>query len=183
MPGYKRSNTEIKFWYDMVVKYQGSSMPFEYFCKKEGINYKTLKNWMYRMNPWTMKFKDKKEEEIQLAELCIAEEQNHESFCKYNKMDIRRLKRVITYINYMKKINVNYNEQKESKEENPVIKSLEPTEKTMKFVEVEPDPVHQELITPKNDLELIISKGVKVSVSSEISSEKLITIIEFLRNL
>lgn len=86
------------------------------------------------------------------------------------------MERVSVYANYMKRLGINIFE---SKSEN----------KKMTFIEARQEPApmiensYQELITPKNDLELIIGKGVKVSVSSEISSEKLISIIEFLRNL
>ena len=64
----------------------------------------------------------------------------------------------------------------------------------MKFIKIENPVVQQnqiiqsaepkqEVLKEKNDVELIISKGVKVVVSPEVGADKLIRIIELLKDL
>lgn len=174
----KPTDEDIKLWWDEVQNYRNSKLSLTAYAKKNNLAYTTFVGWVYRFDPWTGKYKNDKERELELVELYLATNAPREQFSLKHGIHKDRLTTLVVHLGYMERL------------KNYLAGQNEQEQKTMKFTEIKPEQpiikrtfIEHEVITPKNDLELIIKKGVKVTIAPEISNEQLITIIEFLRNL
>ncbi|HEY1645922.1 MAG TPA: hypothetical protein VGF75_06165, partial [Candidatus Saccharimonadales bacterium] len=98
-------------------------------------------------------------------------------FVKSHDIDIKTLSTLATHLNYIDAIA----EMKDKKEP-----------KSMQFIQVPQklipsdypsSPIEPEVVKKQNDIELMISAGVKVVVAPEVGADKLIRIIELLKDL
>lgn len=78
----RKSDLEVRFWYDMSEKYFSRDCEGTKFCEQEGVDYKILKNWIYRLNPWQQKYSGSKEEELNQYKRMIESTEPSTIFCK-----------------------------------------------------------------------------------------------------
>lgn len=175
----KKSPKEIWFWYERIEDFRKSGMTAKSYCNVNEIEYKRLNNMIYRID--YKKYSDPVEYKklMQLGRKFKTSEMGPTQFSKAHDIPVRIMGEVVTHMNYLEIIE----KVKQEKAEN-----------RMKFIEVSPPPVSHaiesiskpeeaEVIEKQNDLEIIISKGVKVSISPNIDSMKIIKIIELLKDL
>lgn len=172
----KRDKNEVWYWYETINQFESSGMPLKEFCAEYKVDYRKLCNMRYRLI-----YKRDTNPELYAKLLTIGRKFSKSGipvskFAKDNGVEVRWLSEVSTHIGYLDLI------EKIKKEREP---------DGMKFVQVTPrwDPPSPpdvpvaEVVAKQNDLEIIISKGVKVSISPNIDSMKIIKIIELLKDL
>ena len=139
---------------------------------------------------------------MDLAYECLRQKKSTMSFSKENNIEYKHLAEAITHSHYLRRIkklkqmhadgmlNKTVGVKKEEDHEElkfvqvPRINQIplsQPIE--IKEIEIQREETQQEVVEKQNDIELIISKGVKVVVSPNVGTEKLIKIIELLKDL
>lgn len=175
----------VIFLYEKVEEFNQSELSEKEFCNRHNLSFSTFKNFKYILNfdKRINKLKEKYDHYLEEAKREGCSIRGIAAKYNLNKTEIGLYN---IYLKY-KKIIANY------------LNSKNTIEQPMSFVKVkaqEPIATHEmnhhpiqiqskepELMEKQNDLELIISKGIKVIVSPEIDSMKLIKIIELLRNI
>lgn len=94
-------------------------------------------------------------------------------FCKEHNFDIKVLSPLVTHLNYLDVIQLMQDKQESA----PMFIQV-PSTQTQAPVVHEP-----EVLRKQNDIELTISVGVKVVVAPEVGADKLVRIIELLKDL
>ena len=167
---FRNDRQEIWEWYEVIKKFNESGLMPKVFCTENNIDYTRFFNMRFRID--YKKYTDPKmyAHLMKLGKKFLESGGKSSEFAKEHKIESRILREVVTHINYLQLI-----------EE---IKA-EKTPETMKFVQIQHQiPIEEnEVIEKKNDLEIIIAKGVKVSISANLDSQKIIKIIELLKDL
>jgi len=170
----KTSDADVWYWHELMEAFVLSGMKPKAYCDRHKIKYKDFTNKRYRI---LYKVKSNPKQyaiDTIIARKYMSSGQPAREFAKDNGIDFRILGQLVTHLGYLDII-----ERLKKEKHQP--------EETMNFIQVPSfqkiQPVEQEALEKKNDIELTISSGVKVIVSPEVSSEKLIKIIEFLKDL
>lgn len=176
----KKDHDEIWYWYQKIQEFHESGMEPKEYCDSYEVDYKKFTNMKYRID--FKKFTDTAlyEESLPIARKYLASGDSAYKFAKANSIDINLLGQMSTHLRYIDIIE-RMKQAIESKEE-----------KKMSFIQVPPNssvtfPIiteqEHEVVEKQNDIEIIINKGVKVIISPNIESMKIIKIIEFLKDL
>lgn len=170
----KKDHDEIWYWHLKVEEFKKLGMGQKEYCDAHELDYKRFCNMYYRID-----YKRSRDPEL-YAKLVATTRKYLSSgapaskFARANDIHPRILSETVTHLGYIDIIE----SMKKSKEEKP-----------MQFIHVPVvnlpyiPPKEQEVVEKQNDLEIIIAKGVKVSISPNIDSMKIIKIIEFLKDL
>lgn len=188
------SNDEIKFWYDHCEGQKKTNFSLVNYCHKNKLDSKLFSNWKQRFNPWHGKYKMAKEREIELAELYQATNPPRNYFCNKHGLPVHRLSIILAHLGYMERLKEIYDEDiNESKqkldvevpehENQPERQSMQFITRTEEMALPIPHAPMAEVIEEQNHIELTITKGVKVTLSPEFPAEKIIKIIELLKDL
>lgn len=201
----------IKKWYEHVTNLlldnKTSKRPALY-ARNNNLDYKNVRNWIYRFNPWYGKYIKQKEREIYLYDLYVATDAHRDKFCAKHGISQHRLTIVGTHRNYIERLNYIYNDDiphadlvlGKKVEDNSIIEIPKEVATSFKLFQPKqeiqpiniPEPVitnirHEnephEVFEPKNEIELSMQKGVKVILSPETTTDKIVKIIEFLKEL
>lgn len=171
----KKDHDEIWYWFQKIEEYKSSGMKPKEYCTEYEIDYKKFSNMMYRIEYKKHSHPDEYQKLLPMTRKYMSSGAPASKFAKAHDIDIRILSEMVTHLGYTDIIE----SMKESKEELP-----------MKFIEVPMismsnggSPIPHEVVEKQNDIEIIISKGVKVSISPNIDSMKIIKIIELLKDL
>lgn len=166
----KKDHDEIWYWHQKIEEFHSSGMAPKEYCSEYEIDYKKFSNMRYRIE-----YKKHTHPEVYMNCLPIVRKYMKSGapaskFAKANSIDIKLMSEMVTHLGYQDIIE----KMKAEKEEKP-----------MQFVQVQQRLAVQEaeIVEKQNDLEIIITKGVKVSISPNIDSMKIIKIIEFLKDL
>lgn len=171
----KTDHEEIWKWYEILEDFRKSGLAGKEYCNKNNMQYAKFVNMIYRIH--YKKYANPTEYNILLllGRKYLNSGLQASKFAQANNIKVVKLSEVTTHIRYLDII------EKKLQEKAP---------ERMKFIEVtaKPDnlissPQQAEVIEKQNDIEIIISKGVKVSISSSIDSMKIIKIIELLKDL
>jgi hypothetical protein len=173
----KKNKEEVWYWHEKVEEYQLSGMGPKAYCDAYKVEYKKFSNMLFRFVFKKVNNPELYEKYMNLARKFLKSDMNPKDFCKIHDIDQRHLNETCTHIGYLDLI-------EEIKKEK---------QSEMKFIEVPIIPIKaftpymeqksQEVLEKQNDLEIIISKGVKVSIAPNIDSMKIIKIIELLKDL
>lgn len=172
----KKDHDEIWYWHLKVEEFIESGMAPKAFCESRELDYKKFSNMRYRIEYKRITHPDMYKKNVPIARRYIASGIPASKFAKDNNIDVRILSELVTHLGYVDIIENMKNGIKKEPE-------------TMNFIQVPsinlpmPTPPEPEVIEPQNDLEIIIAKGVKVSISPNIDSMKIIKIIELLKDL
>lgn len=177
----KRGGKEhVKYWYDIYLKYKESGLQKTVFCKKNNIVLKLFTNKLFRIEykKYTSPELYKKLFEIGLESFDTTE--NLYDICDRHNIPFSQLSEIRTHIRWNRVI------EELKKEDNSNMKFIEIPSKS---IPIEPTPITKEpetkteALKKQNDIEIIINQGVKVLLSPQIDSTKIIKIIEFLKDL
>lgn len=189
--GISRPDKEVWFWYEMIEKYKNSYLPKPQFCQENKLEPKMFQNMYYRI----VYKEDSNPEEyhrmIKLANKFIESEDKLKDFSKKHMVTDSQLSSTITHLSYKRVID-RIKESKIPKSEtasgfievpqNIESKPFAPNQ--LKLIECPPNPpTLPEVVEKKNDIEIIIQKGVKVCISPNIEPMRVIKIIELLQEL
>lgn len=163
---------EVWHWYNIINECNASGLNPKKFCEKRGYDYA-----MFCSRHSRIVWKSKTDPEmyakvVPLGRKFLESGMRPSDFVKIHDIDIKTLSTLATHLNYLNAIE----EIKSQKEP-----------RSMQFIQIPNSPqvptIETEVVKKQNDLELIISKGVKVTVAPEVGADKLIRIIELLKDL
>ncbi len=167
----KRSNEEVWLWYNHILEQEASGINGKQWCERNSVDYKTFCNYTWRIN-WKSKTDREMYDRIApLAREYLNSGKPMSKFCREHKADIKLLTQCATHLNYVDLI-----DRLKAKKE----------PQSMNFIQV---PAVQarvqepELVEKQNDIEITITKGVRVSIAPNIDPMKIIKIIELLKDL
>lgn len=172
---------EMWYWYENIEDFKKSGMGQAKYCRENNLDYSKFCNMYYRIIFKSVSNPKENERLIHLGRKYLRSDILAERFTKDNGINRSILSEVCAHIRYIDMIA----EIKAQKNE---------SEKPMNFIQVPTIPISKggspnlisqepEVVEKQNDLEIIITKGVKVTISPNIDSMKIIKIIEFLKDL
>lgn len=173
----KKDHDEIWYWYQKVEEFKTSGMKQKEYCEHYDVDYKKFCNMLYRIEYKRTSDPELYEKLIPVTRKYMASGAPASKFAKAHEIDIRLLSEMVTHLGYRDIIE----SMKEAKKEKP-----------MQFIQVPsvqsaiarpPIQPEHEVLEKQNDIEIMITKGVKVSISPNIDSMKIIKIIELLKDL
>ena len=173
MNNSRTSREEIWEWHLKIEDFLKSGLPPKAFCTSKNINYKQFTNMKYRLvykrdsDPITYA------KHVQLGQKYLASDLSASKFAKANNFEIKLLSVVGTHLRYSAVIEEMKREKEGSK---------------LRLIQVPNAPTVQEapqaeIVEKQNDIEINISKGVRVLIASNVDSMKIIKIIELLKDL
>lgn len=180
----KLADKDIWFWYQHIVTQKASEVTAPTYCTEHGLDYKKFTNMRYRMFSTQQSRPEEYDKMVALARKFMASGLSISAFCTKHKVDKVKLTEINTHVKYHDVID-------RLKKENQ-----KPSD-TMHFIALDPKasttmPSQQylnqfappaEVVEARNDIELVITKGVKVMISPQVDSMKIIKIIELLKDL
>lgn len=176
---------EIWKWYQIIKDQKKSGLAGMKYCKQHNIDYKKFANQRFRM----FNIKDARPGEYKdmrkWSEKFLDSETPLTQFCRDNDVDRVKLMEMNTHVQYERVLaRLKTEKGDETKEEEKpnmnFVQLKNPT--TPKTFLAQPVQEH-ELVEAQNDIELKITKGVKVLISPQVDSMKIIKIIELLKDL
>lgn len=188
------TNDEIKFWYEHCQNQQNSLSTLLEYSREFNLDSKLLSNWKQRFNPWHSKYANEKKREQDLYELYRATNPVRSKFCAKHNLPVHRLSIISAHYGYMdrlKEIYVDELYEPFNQEDYMDEPDAPPEPQPMKFItRQEQQPIipistapEAEVIEEQNDIELTITKGVKVILTPDFPALKIIKIIELLKDL
>lgn len=176
----KRTDEEIWYWYEKIEDYRKSGLPATLYCRSNNLDSKKFNNM--RITIEYIKYSKPKiyEEYLPAARKYLESGGDINLICAEYNVDKYHLGNMTTHLRYLEVI-----------EKMKKVKG-ETESKPMSFIQVPPKssvkvytetPVEPEVVEKQNELEIMITKGVKVSISPNIHSMKIIKIIELLKDL
>lgn len=178
------SDDEIWYWYTACIAQRESNMPLPQWCKANSVDYKYMSNVRQRMegkkytNPAYYKKLMEHVGELNASGMVPRH------YCKENKLNKLHLEAARTHWKYLQRIEYIKTERERNNLEMhfiniPVKKDI----KTLKTSEPKLSFSTPQVIEASNDIELMITQGIKVIISPSIDATKIIKIIDLLRNL
>lgn len=179
------SDNDIWFWYCAIKEQKESEISANTYCKLKTLDYKKFTNLRYRIFYTEHLRPDEYQMLIKIGRESINSPMRAGLFAKIHNISKAKLSEVKTHILYKDAID-------RLKIERNTLESQE-----MSFIKVAPAqkviipapqysfpvPVPAEIMEAQNDIELVITKGVKVMISPQVDSMKIIKIIELLKDL
>jgi hypothetical protein len=174
---FESRQDEIIYWHKHIVEQEKSGNSVLRYCEKNGLPYKKFSNMKNRIKYSCQGNQELYNEYVKYARELKKSGMPIGRFCKLHDVDKYRLGEMVTHLSFK-----------------DVIESYQKPEqdKPMQFIQVpsvqgavaRPSiAVEAEVMKKQNDVELIISAGVKVVVAPEVGAHKLIRIIELLKDL
>ncbi len=157
-----------------IEEYKSSGMKPKEYCTEYEIDYKKFSNMIYRIDYRRYSHPEEYKKLLPVVKKYMVSGAPASKFAKANDIDIRILSEMVTHLGYTDIIE----SMKKSKEAQPLLFIQVPTMNLPM-----PTQHEAEIVEKQNDIEIIISKGVKVSISPNIDSMKIIKIIELLKDL
>ena len=194
-----RKNTDDEIWetYLWMKKFEEYNGSKKQFCNENGIPYLSFINVLYRINNCRYTHPERYIKLMNIGKLYLSRKGGitAKEIASMHNIEKASLTEIITHMRYLSVIEERLKKQERNKE--------------IKFIAVEPikasdsngqmgensvvaskinesiDFVHQpaEVIINRNDIEITISKGIKVSIAPDIDSTKIIKIIDLLKDL
>jgi len=177
----KLTDEEIWKWYQIILDQKTSSMSGVQYCKKNGIFYKTFSNTKHRMFSYKHSRPKEYEEYKEWSRLLSEGELQLTDFCRKHKIDRIKLIEMNTHLNYQEILERLKKEKGEMEE--PQMSFVQ-VKAPQSFLTTQSPPIQEpELVEAQNDIEITITKGVKVMISPQVDSTKIIKIIQLLKDL
>lgn len=176
----RRTDEEIWQWHQLIQAQKTSGLSQLDFCKQREIDYKAFSNVRFRMEYKSVTDPERNAELVQLVREYRTSHESRESFAKRHGLDKNVLCMAITHVVYqdaLAKIKA-----KQEPEEMQFIQAPTIPLQQRGILATKP-PNQSEFVEKQNDIEIIISKGVRVTISPNIDPMKIIKIIELLKDL
>ncbi len=202
----KNSKEEIWFWYCHLMAYEKSKMQFSKYCRKNNLDAKKFQNVKNRLIFCKEHDLKKYNRYIALAKAYSACDLGREEFCSQNSCDELLVGFAVTHLNYLAMVEdmraSGASLKPERPDSAPYIDYSVDKNDSMSFIKVgEPEvttpepntyltiaPQEMQVIDPviipqQNKIELTVAKGVKIEISPDISSEKILSLINLLKDI
>jgi hypothetical protein len=173
----KRSKDEVWYWYGVMEQFETSGMRQKEYCDQYDVHYKKFCSMRYRIIYKRDTHPELYKKLLPIGRKYLESGAAASKFAKEHDVTMNLLSEVGTHIGYLDLIEEIKHEKEPAKMN--FIKVPNPQSLPSHTVE-SPEP---EIVEKQNDIEIIISKGVKVSISPNIDSMKIIKIIELLKDL
>lgn len=178
----KTHHDEIWYWYEKVQEFMNSAISQRKYCHEHNVDYKKFPNMYYRIIYKTYSDPKLYESLVPLVRKYMSSETPAHKFAKDHGIHSRILTEMVMHLGYLDIIEKMKSEKEAAK---------------MKFIQVPPmgsvtvptmnlpmiTQQEHKVVEKQNDIEINITKGVKVSISPNIDSMKIIKIIELLKDL
>lgn len=175
----KKGPDEIWYWYQKIEKFHASGMREKQYCDENDIDYRMFKNMRYRIEFKKFSHPEVYENILPITRKYITSGVSGFKFSKIHNVDIKLMNEMRTHLAYVDIIE-DLKEKYELKEEQMSFIRV-PANSSVTFPIIKQD--EPEVVKKQNDIEIIITKGVKVIISPTIDSMKIIKIIELLKDL
>ncbi len=173
----KKDHDEIWYWYQKIQEFHELGLAQKEYCDAHEVDYKKFCNMYYRIDYKRTRDPELYAKLVATTRKYIASGAPASKFARANDIHPRILSECVTHLGYLDIIE----SMRQSKEEKPMQFIQVPTvQGALARPNMEPE---HEVVEKQNDIEIIISKGVKVSISPNIDSMKIIKIIELLKDL
>ena len=185
----KRTNEEILEWFEILERWRESGMGRVEFCKENNIPLGAFANMKRNLYLCQYEKPDHYKTLIDLAEKYLSSKKTSRQFSEENNIDQVSLGNAATHLKYLRLLEKAFKEKYQQ-------------ESSMNFVQIDnsskdfdkkdysedvhneiQEEVREEVIEKRNDVELMIAKGIKVFISPNIEAEKIIKIIELLKDI
>lgn len=170
----KNTDEDIWEWYQHIENWKKSGLPQKKFAESVGISYNKMTNMIFRIIYKATSDPKTYAKLVKFGRSYLESGSKFSSqYAKDNGIMPSHLSEIITHLNYLDIIE-RMKKEKESQ---------------MNFIQVPTmnlpmlTPQEPQIMEKQNDLEIIISKGVRVSISSNIETMKVVKIIELLKDL
>jgi hypothetical protein len=163
---------EVWHWYKVVREFEESEMLQKRFCTERGYDYKTFVNRYTRIVWKSKSHPELYARVVPLGQKFLKSGMRPSDFVKIHDIDIKTLSSLATHLNY-----INVIEEMKSRDKASPMQFIQ-----LPSVQQRPA-MEPEVLKKQNDVELIISAGVKVIVAPDVGADKLIRIIELLKDL
>lgn len=174
----KLDHDEIMKWYGIMQDFKESGLAQKQFCDAAKIDYKKFCNMRYRIISRSETNPDWYAKNVPIARRYMASDLIASKFSKANGISLGHLSELTTHLGYLDIIESRLG-GKETENPQPPMTFLKVPTVNLPFIQ----PREAEIVEARNDIELVITKGVKVIVSPELGTDKLIKIIELLKDL
>lgn len=162
-------------WYLIIEDFKKSGLKARKYSIKNNLNHQKFCNFLFRIVYKSHTNPEWYKNMVTIVRKYMETGGSRDDFAKNNGINRTHLCQMVTHLNYVDLI-----------EDLKYKKGL----KNMNFIEVQnPTPKKEiivsepEVIDARNDIELIISKGIRVIIAPGIESMKIIKIIELLKDL
>jgi len=174
----KLTDDEIMHWYNHLLDWKTTNVSGKIYAERHNLNHKKLGNMGKALLSCSYTNPKKYQKLISLGKEYLNGNEPLKDFCKKHQIEETVITNIATHIKYLARIK-------------EIMNKSEPVEpEPMSFIQVpkttkmsEPTSPEAEVVEKKNDIELIVDRNVKVILSPQIASEKIIKIIEFLKEL
>lgn len=178
----RTDDDEIWYWYEVINEYHNQKLPLGKYCKSKNIDLNKFTGRYARVVYISKSKPELYKKLVPITRKFLSSKIKQSEFIKNNDISKVQLSFMVTHLNYLDAIE-RMKIAKGNKEMNfikipqvqPLISAIEPNQ--IQELQV------TEVIKKQNDVELVISKGVKVVVSPDVGADKLIRIIELLKDL
>lgn len=167
----RRSHDEIKYWNIKIEEFHRTGMSPRDYCREYQVDPAKFAMMRQRIEFISVTQPERYKAAIPIVREFMKSYIKPSDFVQTHDIDIGLLCNMATHLRYR-----------------DIIEEAKP----MEFIQVptipmtkggSPVPVEPEVVKPQNPVELIISSGVKVVVAPEVGADKLIRIIELLKDL
>jgi len=175
------TDDEIWKWYQLILQQRKSNGSGLQFCKTNNLDYKKFTNFKNRIFCFKHTRPKEYEEYMVWAQLLAEEEVGLTDFCRKHKINRETLIQINTHVNYLEIIDRLKKERGGIEEPQMNFVQVKPPQNF--FIQKEQPAPDPEVMESQNDIEITITKGVKVMISPQVDSTKIIKIIELLKGL
>lgn len=180
------SKEEILIWSEHLKKQQQLGYGLSKYCKENALPLRKMQNFHQRIvykkycNPQQYQQELAWYHDFKKSEMTISQ------YCKKFNINAKKVSQMQTHMKYLDIINKHTGETEHSDNNMPITFNKINPRHIASAQGAQPRPLmvsEPELIQKQNDIELVITKGIKVLVSPQVDSMKIIKIIELLKDL
>lgn len=174
------SDEDLWYWYQQVEELKASGLPPMEYADISNIEHKKLTNMLYRFENCRVGHPERYKMLVEHGKKYIESKMTAVKYVESvdHKVTYNQIKQIALHLRTLEKVE----ELKRAQANPPKMKFIQLPALPMNNC-VSPVPVEPEILKKQNDVELIITAGVRVMVSPEVGAEKLIRIIELLKDL
>lgn len=179
----RESDETILFWYNEIQKMNEGNLKPSFYCKVHNLSFAKMLKMINRIE-YTSKKKPEEYNELLLkGHEFIKSKKTAKSFSKSSGLSMQVIKDISLHIKYNKIIDEMKNKKLIDEPKQMLFTQVPIVKPEILHKEATPQLVEPDVIEAKNDIELIISKGVRVIASPQLDPMKIIKIIELLKDL
>lgn len=184
-----KSDEELWFWYKLTEEAYQTQKGITDTVEEKNLCYEEYMRMRSRIVYKKYNNPNLYEKLVILGKQYLAGSENIKIFAKKNNISSSHLSEVATHLRYLARIEKL--KQKYANEPEPNFQPKPFRPKSLQFIRapaaprppIQPEQPNIDIIGKQNDIELVIQAGIKVLISPQVDSMKIIKIIELLKDL